>query len=179
MSATPAGARDEALRRWRQAEQVNNRAKPSKFFMQIKLYTIPILGGERMNEEMNVFLRSKKILQVDCRLASEPQGACWCFCIKYLDDLTSPDREKIKVDYREVLGEDIFKRFAQLRVVRKQLAQDEGIPAYAIFTDEELAALAKVDNLTLASMRSVKGIGEKKVEKYGVHFTKIASNETL
>jgi len=28
--------------------------------MQIKIFTIPIIGGEKMNEEMNVFLRSKK-----------------------------------------------------------------------------------------------------------------------
>ncbi|GAB4494256.1 MAG: HRDC domain-containing protein [Saprospiraceae bacterium] len=138
--------------------------------MQIKLYTIPILGGERLNEEMNVFLRTKKILQVDSRLVSEPQGACWCFCIKYVDDLAATERERPKVDYREVLDEATFRRFAQLREVRKRLAQEEGIPAYAIFTDEELAALAKIEELTPAAMRSVKGVGEKKVEKYGAHF---------
>ena len=32
--------------------------------MQIKIFTIPIMGGELLVEEMNVFLRSKKVLQL-------------------------------------------------------------------------------------------------------------------
>lgn len=30
--------------------------------MQIKIFTIPVLGGERILEEMNVFLNSKRII---------------------------------------------------------------------------------------------------------------------
>jgi len=32
--------------------------------MQIKLFTIPVMGGEMLIEEMNVFLRSKKVLNL-------------------------------------------------------------------------------------------------------------------
>ena len=39
-----------------------------------------------------------------------------------------------------------------------------------VFTNEELAELAKIEGLTEAKMKSVKGIGQKKVEKYGHHF---------
>jgi len=53
--------------------------------MQIKIFSIPIPGGEALNEEMNLFLRSKKVLHVDSRLVNHAQGAFWCFCIKYLD----------------------------------------------------------------------------------------------
>jgi hypothetical protein len=49
--------------------------------MQIKIYTIPIPGGEALTEDMNVFLRSKKILQMENELVSTPQGAHWCFCM--------------------------------------------------------------------------------------------------
>lgn len=56
-------------------------------------------------------------------------------------------------------------------LIRKQIAKDEAIPAYAVFTDAELAELAKMEGvLSLAKMKTVKGIGEKKIEKYGQHF---------
>ena len=35
----------------------------NKRSMQIKVFTIPVLGGERANEELNTFLRSKRVLQ--------------------------------------------------------------------------------------------------------------------
>jgi len=143
--------------------------------MQIKIFSIPIPGGEELVEEMNRFLRSKKILQTENQLVSDANGTFWCFCIKYLDE--TPQNKSRKVDYREVLDPESFQRFTNLRTIRKQLAQDEGIPAYAVFTDEEMARLAQQEELTPAAMRSVKGIGAKKIEKYGHHFFTNKANE--
>jgi len=39
-----------------------------------------------------------------------------------------------------------------------------------VFTDEELAGLAKLDSITEKTMLSVKGIGDKKVERFAKHF---------
>jgi superfamily II DNA helicase RecQ len=39
-----------------------------------------------------------------------------------------------------------------------------------VFTDEELSRMASVKELTPASLKSIKGIGEKRVEKYGHYF---------
>ncbi len=68
------------------------------------------------------------------------------------------------------MDEASFQRFSRMREIRKSLSLKNAIPAYAIFTDEELSELAKIEALTLAVMKSVKGVGEKKVEKYGMHF---------
>lgn len=139
--------------------------------MQIKLFTIPITGGAQLVEEMNVFLRSKKILQIKEHLVStEADGSHWCFSVRYVEDVNIAERDRVRVDYKEVLGEDAFRRFAALREIRKKVAQDDSVPAYAVFTDGELAELAKLETLTLTGMKSVKGIGEKKVEKYGSFF---------
>lgn len=64
------------------------------------------------------------------------------------------------------MDEASFRRFTEMRQIRKQLAQEEGIPAYAIFTDEEMAELAKLEKRTSANMRKLKGIGPKKMEKF-------------
>lgn len=146
--------------------------------MQIRFFTIPVMGGEAITSEMNVFLRSKKILQSDTQLVANGQNSFWCVCIKYIDDISIQDKNHNKVDYKEVLDEESFKRFTLFRDVRKRVAQEDSVPAYAVFTDEELAGLAKITQLTLANMKSVKGIGEKKVEKYGKYFIHLSTNGT-
>ncbi|MFN8349047.1 MAG: HRDC domain-containing protein [Spirosomataceae bacterium] len=138
--------------------------------MQIKIYAIPVIGGEKLMEEMNAFLRTKKILQVEKQFYSTAQTTAWTFCISYLEDSTDVNIDKVKIDYRQVLDAASFERFSKMREIRKRLAVEESLPAYAIFTDEELANLAKIGDLTLKSMQLVKGIGEKKAEKYGRHF---------
>ncbi len=145
--------------------------------MQIKLYTIPIIGGDSLTVEMNVFLCSKKILQVENHLIRDGKSAFWCFCIKYIDstNLRGEVFTTKKVDYKALLDEKSFTRFSKLREIRKKVAQDDAVPAYAVFTDEELAGLARLEVITLANMKSIQGIGQKKVEKYSKFF--ILDNE--
>ncbi len=135
--------------------------------MQIKVISIPISGDAALNETLNVFLRSQKILHVERHLVQTAGGASWAFCIEYLEDFSPQNKGKEKVDYREVLDQESFKRYLTLRDWRRVVSEKENVPAFAVFTNDELAELAKFERLTLADMKSVKGIGEKKVEKYG------------
>jgi len=146
--------------------------------MQIRRFTIPIHGGELLSEEMNVFLRSKKILHVREHLVNhDTEGVHWCYSIHYVDDVNISDRDKVRVDYREVLDEASFKRFSVLREIRKRVAQEDAVPAFAVFTDGELAEMAKVEVLTPEAMKQLKGVGEKKIEKYAQHFLSKPSDE--
>ena len=139
--------------------------------MQIKLFTVPVGDSSTALEDMNRFLRSNKILEVHDQLVSNENGAYWCFCVRYIErTLNSVSNDKRKVDYRKVLDDEIFKKFSRFREIRKKVAADEGIPAFAVFTDEELAGLAKLDTITEKNMLSVKGIGDKKVERFSKHF---------
>ena len=138
--------------------------------MQIKIFTIPITDNGQFLEEMNRFLRGNKILEIENNFMQNEHGACWCFCVKYIESLQYIETKKEKTDYRQVLDEATFKKFSRLREIRKQIALDEAVPAFAVFTDEELAGLAKLDSLTAAAMQTVKGIGEKKTERYAERF---------
>jgi superfamily II DNA helicase RecQ len=143
--------------------------------MQIKIYSIPLTGGERLNEEMNTFLRTKRILQVESKQVIEGECAAWTFCIRYLEDNTaSPSsfysKEGQKPDYESLLDKPSYDRFVKMRKIRRDLSKSEGIPAYTIFTDEQMSELAKIETLSVAQMKSVKGIGEKTAEKYCKHF---------
>lgn len=136
--------------------------------MQVKIFTIPIIGGEALNEMMNTFLRSKKVLEMEKQLVTKGDQAYWCFCISFLDaEGSDVAATKPKVDYREILDPKSFERYSRLRDLRNNLAKEEKTPPYAVFTNEELASIAKIEELTLQELKKVKGVGEKKVEKYG------------
>lgn len=146
--------------------------------MQIKLFTIPVTGGEPLVEEMNAFLRGKKVLQVEQKLVGrKPNDACWCFSVGYVDDVAATERERGKVDYRELLDAATFNRFSAMRDIRKELAQRDKVSPYIVFSDYELSEIAKLETVTLEAMRGIKGVGEKKVEKYGQYFLPKSADE--
>lgn len=145
--------------------------------MQVKIFSIPVIGGEALNEDLNAFLRSKKIVQMEQQLLQHGSGAIWSFCIRYTEDYSPFNKSKEKTDYKEVLDEAAFKRFLDLREIRKKVAKQESLPAYAVFTDEELSEIAKIEDLTLMRLGEIKGVGIKKIEKFGGHFVNPSSNE--
>lgn len=135
--------------------------------MQLKICTIPMMDGRIQEEEMNLFLRSHKIVSVQ-KYFSDAASA-WTFCITYIENsIPSPvyQSKKEKIDYKEVLDEATFARFSKFREARKQIANEEAIPAYSVFTNEELAEIASLPEYVKGSIVAIRGIGEKRAEKY-------------
>jgi superfamily II DNA helicase RecQ len=147
--------------------------------MQIKIFSVPIPFSETANEELNAFLRSKKVLKIDEEVVSDSGGTYWVFCVHYIIDGIAPDYgEREKVDYKKVLDVATFQRFSRMREIRKQLAAEDDVPAFAIFKDFELAELAALPEITLQAMKKIKGIGTKRVDKYGEKLIQAFSDET-
>lgn len=144
--------------------------------MQIQLFTIPIFDGENELNELNRFLCSHRVTDVQKSFVDVGNGGCWTFCITYLEmvKVANPEQKKGKVDYRNILDEKDFALFCEMRKVRKQIADSESIPAYAVFTDAELAEFAQLKEITPAAMRQIPGVGERKVEKYGTLFMAVS-----
>lgn len=139
--------------------------------MQIKIFTLPVLDSGQMEEEANKFLRSHRVMTIDRQFTPE-NGGYWTLLVSYQDGVASavtPVSRSNKVDYREVLSPEEFGRFARYRDVRKEIAQQQGIPAYAIFTDEELSLMARMEDISVKQIASIKNVG-KRAEKYGESF---------
>ena len=66
--------------------------------------------------------------------------------------------------------------FEELRVLRKRLADEQGIPPYIILTDKTLHLIAIQRPTTLEAFGMVSGIGEYKKEKYGKVFVEAIRN---
>jgi superfamily II DNA helicase RecQ len=145
--------------------------------MQIKIFFIHIPDGIEQEQELNLLLKSKKILQVEHHVIQQMQGSYLCVFVKYLDQQTEKT-EAAKVDYQKILEPEVYKRFNELRDIRKAVALAEGVSMYIVFTNEELAAMAKVEPLTLQAMAEINGIGEKKIAKYGHHFHQNTDEKT-
>jgi ATP-dependent DNA helicase RecQ len=58
-------------------------------------------------------------------------------------------------------------RFAALKAWRAEIARAHNLPAYVIFHDATLAAIAALDPRSLGDLEGVSGIGAKKLETYG------------
>lgn len=68
--------------------------------------------------------------------------------------------------------------FARLRVLRKELADEQGVPPYVIFSDATLRELASRQPSTLSAFRAIGGVGDVKLERYGrIFLDAIASVE--
>jgi len=67
--------------------------------------------------------------------------------------------------------------YGRLKELRNQLARDEKLPAYCIFADKTLIALAKARPATLDQMRQVHGVGAAKLQKYGAAFMEALREE--
>lgn len=149
--------------------------------MQVKLFTIPINDASGNAEaELNKFLRSHKVLELVQHFCAYNSGAAWHFCVKYLD---SPYNNQLKAskskktDYKNILDEKTFEIFNKLRQCRKTVANEFAVPAFAIFTDEQMANVAKLEDINEKTMVTVSGIGEKTIQKFGKRILELLNEE--
>lgn len=63
--------------------------------------------------------------------------------------------------------EDMFER---LRALRMQIAREENVPPYIVFSDKTLVHMCKVKPKNKAQLLTVSGVGEFKFNKYGKRF---------
>ncbi|MBD2757810.1 DNA helicase RecQ [Spirosoma validum] len=82
------------------------------------------------------------------------------------DDAPKPVVEKVRTK-TETQRDDLFER---LRVVRKQIADEQNVPAYVIFTDTTLEDMARQRPITPDALRNVSGVGERKLQLFGKRF---------
>lgn len=140
----------------------------------MSFFAIPARGDSGLQEDLNRFLRSHRVLTVHREFVGQGDNSFWALAVEYLEGPApsgpgSGDGRggKQRVDYKEVLSPEDFALFARLRDWRKATAEQEGIPVYAVLTNELLAAIATKRPESAAQLREVEGVGEGKAGKYG------------
>ena len=142
--------------------------------MQVQIFTVPMLANQQQIDEVNTFLRSHSIIDMEKNCVTNNSTTFWTFCIRY-NEGTHVEKTlvKSKVDYKEVLDGPTFKVFSDLRECRKKIADNMGIPVYTVFTNEELAVVARLPQITGDNLKKIQGIGDKRMEKYGIELLRL------
>ena len=83
--------------------------------------------------------------------------------------LALPKAKRVTRREGEIECDEIL--FARLRELRKQLADERGVPAYIIFGDTTLRELARAYPTRVGQLEGITGIGEKKRAEFGETFT--------
>ena len=68
--------------------------------------------------------------------------------------------------------------FQKLRALRTEIAREEKVPPYIVFSDKTLIAMSKAVPRDKSQMLSVSGVGEFKYDKYGERFLACILSET-
>ena len=134
--------------------------------MQFKTFMLPASGSEQTEENLNVFLRTHRIVSVRSEFVSGETPA-WCILVEYVQQNESDSKSSGKVDYMKILSPDEFALYSKLRNLRKELAAKDGVPPFVVFTDEQLASIIKQNPTDLGKLSAIQGIGQTKAEKYG------------
>ena len=134
--------------------------------MQIKFFTIPGTGCHLTEEELNKFLRSHRILNVD-KSFNPGNGGYWTLCIEYMDIeslATVPGKRETK-DLTLDLNDEEKKRFEKYRQIRLGLSRERKIKAFEIFSNNELAILSKLPVID-ASITELEGVKPEHIKDY-------------
>lgn len=96
--------------------------------------------------------------------------------VKITDDDKLPQRAektKKKTNGKDALTTAGFKLFDKFRELRLQIAREENMPPYIIFSDKTLINMAVKMPRSKSEMLEVSGVGENKYGKYGERFLRV------
>jgi len=85
-----------------------------------------------------------------------------------------PRRSKRKSVSAGTDGDPLFEK---LRSWRSAIAKEHGVPAYVVFHDNTLHAIAQSRPLEVDQLRGISGVGEKKLERYGASLIELIRSE--
>lgn len=69
--------------------------------------------------------------------------------------------------------------FQKLRTLRKRLADEQGVPAYIVFSDQVLWDMIEIRPTTPGQLLDVPGVGPAKLERYGDAFLMALAEDSL
>ena len=74
-------------------------------------------------------------------------------------------------------GPDGDPLFEKLRSWRSAIAKEHAVPAYVVFHDDTLHAIAQSRPLEVDQLRGISGVGDKKLERYGASLIELIRSE--
>ena len=160
--------------------------------MSLHCFDIRALDPGADQDVFNAFCTAHRVLNIERQLVHDGAQSYWAVCVEVADGpgplppaLKRGGRGAIdragqaesatpanappadRPDYRQLLSPTDFVVFAALRQWRKGQAQADGVPLFAVLTNEQMAEVARQRCATLAALGAVDGIGPARLDRYG------------
>jgi len=137
-----------------------------------KIFTIPIQAADDNVEKLNHFIQHNQIINIQKELLTQGNQTFWCFLIEYsksekVNTVNTTQPQKGKKDYKEILSEEDFPVFCELRKWRNNYADSKGIKSFEILTNDQLAEVVEKRLTTVEALSSMRGFGEARGKKFG------------
>jgi len=155
--------------------------------LQLRLFTIPFsprLGGFD-DEPLRAFIADKQVHSLESWHFVHEGTPYWSFCVTYMLKEEPPgiraghqDAKPDKEHWRKQLKDADWAVYNALREWRKARADEEGIPPYLVFTNEQLSQMILGRVSTLGALGALKQVGPSRVEKYGKDVLRILNGRT-
>lgn len=114
------------------------------------------------DEHLHQFLLNKQINSLRAEFFQANGKAYWTVFVEYEPVLRAQHARGV-----EALDEPQRLLFQRLREWRRTTADQKGIPAYMIATDNELIAIVQQSPRSLEALKQIRGFGKKKLAQYG------------
>lgn len=146
--------------------------------MRFQFFAVSALSPEVSQQAINAFCAKHRVVTMEKQFVALGTESFWSVCVTYIEGDAESTANKVgsrreRIDYKEVLNERDFSVYAELRNLRKSISEQEGVPAYALFTNEQLAEMVTRRVNTQAQLGNIDGVGKGRMEKYGAAFVRI------
>lgn len=116
--------------------------------MALRFFVVPVHDSSAFEQELNAFLTGHKVVSIQRQLIDQSVNSFWAICVDYLshtpsEGASNPNLSRSGVDYKAILPPEEFAVFPRLRELRKDMAQTESVPVYALFANEQLAQMVQ------------------------------------
>ena len=140
--------------------------------MKVRHFTVRLVADQLIEDEsqLNDFLESVDFIKSDVHFV-EIKESYWSVLIHYNEKLKITKPEISANERNEVVEQDLNANqkvvYEHLKAWRAEKAQHLKIPSYTICHNSEILNAILREAKTPSDLRTIKGFGELKVEKYG------------
>jgi superfamily II DNA helicase RecQ len=140
--------------------------------MNIKLFTLPFNdeNGAFDDSPLSDFAEGRDITGVHQHMIVRDGRPFWCILITYVDPKPAASRQAAR-ERRKHPKDDLppekHALYEGIRQWRNARAQRDGRPAYVLFSNQEIAEIARLAPASKSDLISIPGIGDAKARDYG------------
>ena len=139
--------------------------------MKLKVFTLRLDPdtGEFDEGELRTFVEAHEVLAVQEHMLAVEGRPAWAILVSFRDRAKPGVARPPSMERDAALEVPEADRglFEVLRRWRNERAKRDGRPTYIVFTNRQLADIARVQPKTLAALHEVNGVGESKLREYG------------